>query len=116
MCNKRKHRHFTLDDAHALKVGDGWRLSHVDADSTPGLPNNGDGKAIAVEQFDDHDEEIADLQERMFAAARSDDENVPTIIIVLQGMDTSGKGGVVRHVLKGVDPQGVEAFSFGRPT
>ena len=116
MGNKRKHRHFTLDDAHALKVGEGWRLSHVDADATPGLPNNGKGKAIAAEQFDDHDEEIADLQERMYAASRSGDGDAPRIIIVLQGMDTSGKGGVVRHVLKGVDPQGVEVFSFGRPT
>lgn len=112
----RKHRHFTLDDAHALKVGEGWRLSDVDAESTPGLPNGGKGKKLAAEQFDDHDEEIADLQERMYAAARVGDPDAPTIIIVLQGMDTSGKGGVIRHVLKGIDPQGVEVFSFGRPT
>ena len=81
-----------------------------------GLPNNGKGKEIAADQFDDHGEEIADLQERMYAASRSGDGTAPTIIIVLQGMDTSGKGGVIRHVLKGVDPQGVEVFSFGRPT
>lgn len=33
-----------------------------------------------------------------------------------RGLPNNGKGGVIRHVLKGVDPQGVEVFSFGRPT
>lgn len=116
----KKHRHFTLDDAKALRVGEGWRLADVDPGATPGLPANGDGKAIAADLFDDHDEELADLQERMFAWSRSDDREElgpdPRVLIVLQGMDTSGKGGVIRNVLAGIDPQGVHVRAFGRPT
>ena len=38
------------------------------------------------------------------------------MLLVLQGMDTAGKGGIVRHVLGMVDPQGVQLHSFGVPT
>ncbi len=38
------------------------------------------------------------------------------LLIVLQGMDTAGKDGVIRHVLSGVNPQGVRVHAFGRPT
>ena len=47
---------------------------------------------------------------------RDDAENARSILIVLQGMDTSGKGGVVRHAIGLVDPQGVQLKSFKAPT
>ena len=38
------------------------------------------------------------------------------MLLVLQGLDTAGKGGIVRHVIALVDPQGVSLASFGVPT
>jgi polyphosphate kinase 2 (PPK2 family) len=36
-------------------------------------------------------------------------------VIILQGMDTSGKDGVIRHVLRAFNPQGCRVYSFGMP-
>lgn len=59
-------------------------------------------------------EELADLQERLFA--HRDDPAGRSVLLVLQGMDTSGKGGVIRHSVGLVDPQGVRITSFKAPT
>ena len=59
-------------------------------------------------------EQLSDLQERLFAEGRSGGERA--LLLVLQGMDTSGKGGAIRHVLGLVDPQGVQITSFKAPT
>jgi PPK2 family polyphosphate:nucleotide phosphotransferase len=53
---------------------------------------------------------LSDLQQRFFVDQRK------KILIVLQGMDTSGKNGTIRHVFRGVNPQGVHVASFGRPS
>lgn len=50
------------------------------------------------------------LQEMLFA------EHKHKVLVVLQGMDTSGKDGVIRHVFEGVNPQGVRVASFKVPT
>ena len=54
--------------------------------------------------------ELGDLQEMLYgAAARS-------LLVVLQGLDTSGKDGTIRHVFGDVNPQGCEVASFKVPT
>ena len=53
---------------------------------------------------------LADLQNVLFA------EHVQKVLIVLQGMDTSGKNGTIRNVFRNVTPQGVNVASFSRPT
>ena len=50
----------------------------------------------------------------LFANGRSGGER--SVLLVLQGMDTAGKGGMVRHVLGMVDPQGIDHAAFGVPT
>lgn len=50
------------------------------------------------------------LQELFYA------EGKHKLLVVLQGMDTSGKGGVIRHVFEGVNPQGVKVANFKVPT
>ncbi|MFD0996364.1 PPK2 family polyphosphate:nucleotide phosphotransferase [Pseudoclavibacter chungangensis] len=105
--------HFTKDMAEVLRVGETFRLSDIDPSSTPGFDGT---KKDAAKIFDDHDAEIAELQERMYANARADEPGTPSILLVLQGMDTSGKGGIIRHVVGGVDPQGVRIASFKAPT
>lgn len=58
---------------------------------------------------------LDDLQERLFAAARGGDSK-NRVLLLLQGMDTSGKGGSVRHVIGGLDPNGVRLTAFKAPT
>ena len=69
-----------------------------------------DGKDALAELGAD----LADLQERLFAEGRT--EGSRSVLLVLQGMDTSGKGGVVRHTVGLIDPQGVRITSFKAPT
>ncbi len=57
---------------------------------------------------------LSDLQERLFAESRAGGQQ--GILLVLQGMDTSGKGGVVRHCAGLLDPQGVDITAFKAPT
>jgi PPK2 family polyphosphate:nucleotide phosphotransferase len=58
--------------------------------------------------------ELSDLQERLFAERTTGSDR--RVLLVLQGMDTSGKGGVLRHTVGLVDPQGVTVTSFKAPT
>ena len=58
--------------------------------------------------------ELSDLQERLFAEGLSG--GARRVLVVLQGMDTSGKGGIVRHSFALVDPQGLHIKSFKAPT
>jgi PPK2 family polyphosphate:nucleotide phosphotransferase len=54
--------------------------------------------------------ELMTLQEMLYA------EHKHKILIVLQGMDTSGKDGTIKHVFRGVNPQGVRIANFKVPT
>jgi PPK2 family polyphosphate:nucleotide phosphotransferase len=67
-------------------------------------------KADAHEKLQCDLERLAKLQD-VFAAARS-----CALLIVLQGMDTSGKDGAIKHVMSGMNPQGVDVYSFKEPT
>ncbi|WP_257158304.1 PPK2 family polyphosphate kinase [Corynebacterium cystitidis] len=103
----------TIEDALALRVEEGFHLADVDPESTPGF--NGDSGDLegAFHAFDD---DLDELQEKLFANGRANPDDAGSILLVLQGMDTSGKGGVIRHVVKELDPQGVHTVGFGRPT
>ena len=59
-------------------------------------------------------EELADLQERMYADAYTGGSR--RVLVVLQGMDTSGKGGVIDHALGLLSPNGLRLTSFKKPT
>ena len=89
-------------------------LADHDPGATPGYP--GEGKADADELTAAIGPELSDLQERLFAAGRSAPEAARRVLVVLQGMDTSGKGGVIRHAIGLVDPQGVDLTSFKAPS
>lgn len=60
--------------------------------------------------------ELSDLQERLYAAGREDLPGARKVLMILQGMDTSGKGGVIRHAIGMVDPQGIQIKAFKAPT
>lgn len=111
--------YFNFDAAQAaLKVtGPSFSLAQISPDDTPGLIGDvKKAKAQAQAEIERSDPALAELQERMFAQARVENPDAPAVLLVLQGMDTSGKGGVVRHVLGAVDPQGLQLASFKAPT
>lgn len=97
-----------------LRVAPGSRpdLAGTDPRSTPGAPG---GKAEGRAGLREASHELADLQERLFAEARSGARQ-RAVLLVLQGMDTSGKGGIVRHVVSAVGAQGASVTGFGVPT
>jgi PPK2 family polyphosphate:nucleotide phosphotransferase len=94
-----------------LRAGPGFSLADVDPASTPGF----DGKKKAGEaELAAHAAELGDLQERLYADSLFGGER--SLLLVLQAMDTAGKGGIVGHVVGQVNPQGVKAFAFKSPT
>ena len=104
--------HWTGSPSTLLRVGAGFRLADVDPASTPGY--DGDKKsgqadlAAAADEFDQ-------LQERLYAQSRTQPD-APSVLLVLQAMDSAGKGGIVRHVIGATDPQGVHLKAFKKPT
>jgi PPK2 family polyphosphate:nucleotide phosphotransferase len=98
--------------AALLRVPPGTSLADVDPASTPGF-EGGDKKA-AVTALAAMDEEVSELQERLYAHGRAGGDR--RVLLVLQGMDTSGKGGVMRSVVDLMDPQGVAITAFKAPT
>lgn len=103
---------WTTDPAPLLRAGEGFRLGEVDPESTPGY--DGDKKS-GKKDLEALSAGLNDLQERLFAA-HHDEDSGPAVLLVLQAMDTAGKGGIVRHVVGAVDPQGVELAAFKKPT
>jgi PPK2 family polyphosphate:nucleotide phosphotransferase len=95
-----------------LRVGEGAAdLTAIDTRATPGFEGSkSDAKALLPELG----QVLADLQEKLYANGRKGGRQ--SVLLVLQGMDTSGKGGTVEHVLGQVDPAGVHIASFGKPT
>ena len=101
---------WTAEPDELLRVRPGFRLADVDPTATPGLADEDDAKK-ELERVHD---ELGDLQERLFAESRFG--GTRKVLLVLQAMDTAGKGGIIRHVVGGVDPQGVRIHAFKAPT
>ncbi len=91
---------------YRVAPGEQIDLARRDAGATGGRAKN-DRTAKELERLNDRLEE---LQERLWAA------HGPSLLVVLQGMDTSGKDGTIRHVFEGVNPLGVRVASFKAPS
>ncbi len=91
----------------SVKPGAHLDLRKVDADQADLFPK---GREAAHKALDLLQEKLAELQERFYVARRY------KLLVVLQGMDTSGKSGTLRAVFSAVNPQGVAVASFKRPT
>ena len=94
-------------DMYRIKPGTKITLDDWDPDSTG---KHSSTKDAAKEEIDQLTRDLEALQELLFA------EQKHRLLVVLQGMDTSGKDGVIRHVFEGVNPQGVKVASFKIPT
>uniref|UniRef100_UPI003F4F40A0 PPK2 family polyphosphate kinase n=1 Tax=Agrococcus chionoecetis TaxID=3153752 RepID=UPI003F4F40A0 len=95
----------------ALRITRSVQLAEVDPRSTPGFDGK---KADGREALEAGADRLADLQERLFAASKEGGER--SVLLMVQGMDTSGKGGIMRHVVGLIDPQGVDITAFKAPT
>jgi PPK2 family polyphosphate:nucleotide phosphotransferase len=95
----------------ATLAGAGFQLSAVDPRSTPGFQGD---KAAGEASLKSGSGELAELQEKLFAASKFGSSR--SVLLVLQAMDTAGKGGIVDHVLGETNPQGIKAFAFKAPT
>jgi PPK2 family polyphosphate:nucleotide phosphotransferase len=95
----------SLTKRFRVKPGDKIDLSALDPASTPGF-NHKEGD----ERLQELNDRLEVLQEALWA------ENRHRVLVVLQGMDTSGKDGTIRHVFEGVNPLGVRVAAFKAPT
>ncbi len=92
---------------HRLKPGDPVSLSKLDPEDTSVLDHTKDEARAELERLRG---KLEELQELLFA------QHEHKLLVVLQGMDSSGKDGVISHVFEGVNPMGVHVSSFKEPT
>ena len=90
------------------KVKEGTKVKLKDYD--PGYTDDMTDRALAATLLEKLDDELNELQEMMAAAQHQ------ALLVILQGMDTSGKDGTIRHVLSRVNPQGCIVHAFKEPT
>lgn len=87
-------------------IGKKIKLSDYD----PGYAGGFKDKTEVEETLKRDLQRLDELQDILYAGGQYG------LLVILQGMDTAGKDGLIRHVFKGVDPQGVEITSFKAPT
>jgi PPK2 family polyphosphate:nucleotide phosphotransferase len=92
---------------HRVKPGSKVVLSDIDPGSTPEFKGH---RKEASERLAKLNGRLEVLQESLWAEHRR------KVLVVLQGMDTSGKDGTISHVFEGVNPLGVRAVAFKAPT
>ncbi|MFH0879781.1 MAG: polyphosphate kinase 2 family protein [Lentisphaerota bacterium] len=94
-------------ERYRVKPGSRVKLRQWDPKDQKECP---EGKEKAGKKLVRHTQRLVELQERLYAEHRH------RLLVVIQGMDTAGKDGTIRHVFEGVNPQGVRVFSFKQPT
>ena len=109
---QNSEKHWSEEISALLRAREGFALADVDPDSTPGY---GGDKDTAAEDLAAGAGDLDELQERLYAQSRGDGP-AASVLLLLQAMDTAGKGGVIRHVVGSVDPQGVMLTAFKKPT
>jgi PPK2 family polyphosphate:nucleotide phosphotransferase len=100
-------RPMDLAKRYLVKPGSKVDLDRFDPDQTDGFEG---GKKAAEKRFLELNRRLEVLQERLWAEGRH------KLLVVLQGLDASGKDGTIRKVFEGVNPLGVRAESFKVPT
>ncbi len=89
-----------------VKPNEDFNLSKIKTQADKKLPAEKELKETLLNDI----EEIAKLQNKLFA------QNRESLLIILQGMDSAGKDGTIKHIMSGVNPQGVWVYSFKHPS
>lgn len=95
-----------LKSPYLVKPHTKVRLSDLPTDEDGGFPD----KDAMDQATAKHARRMDELQELLYASQSK------ALLIVLQGMDTAGKDGAIRHIFSGVNPQGCQVASFKVPT
>jgi PPK2 family polyphosphate:nucleotide phosphotransferase len=99
-------RALTMRQPLTIKPGRKLRLADFDAEFTNGLKNKNKAQA----ELEENVRCMSELGYRLYA------ENRRSLLLVLQGMDSSGKDGTIRHVMRGFNPQSCQVTSFKQPS
>lgn len=91
-----------------LEVGDGrnFKLRKFDTDYDRKTVTREEGEELLAKGI----QQLAELQDKLYA------HDQHSVLIVIQAMDAAGKDGVIRHVMSGLNPQGVRVTSFKAPS
>ncbi len=95
-----------VKSSYLIKPGSKVKLGDLPTDSTGVF----DGSESAEPALEKHRKHLDALQEVFFA------DGSKALLIVLQGMDTAGKDGTIRHIFSGINPQGCQVAAFKVPT
>ncbi len=98
--NEIKPDHFRVKPGHQVRLAD-WSTG-----TTDGFEGTKDDRATLLASLN---ERLGDLQQMLYA------ESKHKVLIVLQGMDSSGKDGTIKHVFRTINPLGVRVANFKRP-
>jgi PPK2 family polyphosphate:nucleotide phosphotransferase len=88
----------------SAEPGSRFKLTGVDPEYTHGVRKQG-----AASRLEKNLERLSVLQYLLYAEARR------SLLVVLQGIDAGGKDGTIRHVMSGLNPQGVQVTPFKAP-
>lgn len=91
---------------YKVTSGKGFRLSDYETKETGGFESAADVQDAAGK----NKEELAELQSRLYAEGKT------AVLIIFQAMDAAGKDSSIKHVMSGVNPQGVDVYSFKQPS
>src|ERR1700730_19379384 len=95
-----------LKPPYRIKPGIKVRLAKLSTSETSGYKS----ERAASAALSKHRAALATLQEVLYAC------QTKALLIVLQGMDTAGKDGTIRHIFSGINPQGCDVTAFNAPT
>ncbi len=91
---------------YRVEDGTKFRLKDFDPSDTGKIHSKRHAEQLLAKGI----ESLADSQDKLYAQNRSG------VLLIFQGMDAAGKDGAIRHVMSGVNPQGVEVYSFKTPS
>jgi PPK2 family polyphosphate:nucleotide phosphotransferase len=106
MSPSHKKTRRNLCDPYRVDNGKRFRLADVNPADTGGLPDERSAGAFLAQGI----EQLNELQGKLYAQDRW------ALLVVIQAMDAAGKDGTIKHVLSGVNPQGVDVASFKQPS
>jgi PPK2 family polyphosphate:nucleotide phosphotransferase len=95
----------------SLRFRAGDTIADIDTDASPGFTGS---RSDAVEIQAERNQRLAGLQEMLYADGKGGGNR--SLLLVLQGMDTAGKGSIVKKVLSGTNPMAIRYTGFGPPT
>src|SRR6201993_4247303 len=98
-----------LAEAFRISKGKNFRLKDVDPNDTLEFTKEAD-KPRAKEALAMGVTALAELQDKLYA------QDKWAVLLIFQAMDAAGKDGAIKHVMSGVNPQGVEVYSFKSPS